>query len=126
MSRDVIDLARNVKKEADAIQELNSTLRRQQNSSGKKHASSHSVERNDESREMKVLRRRIKELEAKVAKYEDEISKFQQKVDVKNKKVTNYLRRYLRWRSTLTILKEDIHKESMSFLMRTGLFQIES
>ena len=76
IDRDVLDLARNVKREADAVQELNLTLRRQQmHSSGKKHVPSASVDRltDEGSREVKQLKKKIKELEAKVEQYEEDI-----------------------------------------------------
>lgn len=92
MSRDVIDLARNVKKEADAIVELNSTLRRAGQSSSKKHhIVSSSVDRAGEgSKEIKQLTKHAKELEAKIIQYEDIIEELNTKIEKKDKKVLEF------------------------------------
>ena len=90
MSRDVIDLAKNVKKEADAITELNSTMRRANQSSSKKHhLASSSVDRAGEStKEVRHLNKHLKELESKVFQYEDIIEELNGKIEKKDKKVT--------------------------------------
>lgn len=90
MSRDVIDLAKNVKKEAEAINELNVTLRRaQQNSPNKKHhGASSSVDRyGDGGRDVKQLSKLVKELEGKIGKYEEIIEDLNNKMDKRDKKV---------------------------------------
>ena len=90
-NRDIFDLAKNVKKEADAIEELNMNLKRShfQQSSGKKQTPSHSVDRVDEgSRENKILKKKIKDLEAKVYNYENELATLKQRYETKSRKVS--------------------------------------
>lgn len=85
----MIDLAKNVKKEADAIVELNSTLRRANQSSTKKpHHGSSSVDRAGEnSKEIKHLMKQVKDLETKVIQYEEIIEELNAKIEKKDKKV---------------------------------------
>jgi methyl-accepting chemotaxis protein len=89
LSRDVIDLARNVKKEADAISELNSTLRRANQSSSKKnHHISSSVDRAgaiEGPKEVKQLLKQVKELESKIIQYEEIIEELNSKLEKKDK-----------------------------------------
>jgi methyl-accepting chemotaxis protein len=89
MSRDVIDLAKNVKKEADAIIELNSTIKRaNQNSAKKLPEASLSLERAVESsKEIKQLIKQVKELESKVIQYEEIIEELNNKIEKKDRKV---------------------------------------
>ncbi len=89
LDRDVFDLARNVKKEANAIEELNNTLRRNQLSATKERAISTSVDRvgGEEARELKNLKRKIKELEGKVSKYENDLSSLNDKLADKTRKL---------------------------------------
>ena len=94
MSRDVIDLAKNVKKEADAIDDLSNTLRRLQNSSAKKqgHGASSSVDRLGEgAKETKHMIRYIRELEIKVQKFETIIEDLNHKLGKKDNKVYSCL-----------------------------------
>ena len=94
MSRDVIDLAKNVKKEADAIDDLSNTLRRLQNSSAKKqsHGASSSVDRLGEgAKETKHMIRYIRELEIKVQKFETIIEDLNHKIGKKDNKVYSCL-----------------------------------
>lgn len=90
MSRDVIDLAKNVKKEADAIHDLSNTLRRAQHSSGKKHGhgASSSVDRLGEgTKEVRQMVKYLKELEGKIQKFETIIEELNHKINKKDSKV---------------------------------------
>lgn len=95
MSRDVIELAKNVKKEADAIEDLSNTLRRaRQHSSGKKHGhgASSSVDRIGEgTKEGKQMIKHIKELEEKVIKFETIIEDLNHKLGKKDSKVSRLI-----------------------------------
>jgi uncharacterized coiled-coil protein SlyX len=89
MSREVIDLAKNVKKEADAINELNLSLRKtQQHSPKKHHGASSSVDRFAEGgKDTRQLMKHIKELEGKISKYEEIIEELNNKLEKKDRKV---------------------------------------
>lgn len=90
MSRDVIDLAKNVKKEADAIHDISSNLRFKDHS-GSKRPSSSSVGRNSgATKENKGLQKHIHELESKISRYEEIVEELNDKIDKRDRKVNTY------------------------------------
>ena len=90
LSRDVVDLARTVKRETEAINELSRSIRRRdgQQSSGKKLGiPSSSLDRLQESAREKPLRKRLKEMEARIAQYEEILSDLNAKLEKKDTRV---------------------------------------
>jgi predicted nuclease with TOPRIM domain len=84
LSRDVVDLARNVKREADAIVNFNIELKR--TASGRKGMSS-PEKTPGHKREVKGLTMRIKELEDKLSKMEEVIKDLHYKLESKEKRL---------------------------------------
>jgi chromosome segregation ATPase len=84
LSRDVVDLARNVKREADAIVNFNIELKR--TTSGRKPMSS-PEKTPGHKRELKQLTSRIKEQEDKIHKLEEVINDLTYKLENKDKKI---------------------------------------
>ena len=93
LSREVVDLARNVKRESDAIVELNRSMNRRErlDSSGKKRGiPSSSLEResfNDIKQQNKKLIKHVQDLEAKIHKYEETMMDNNKKLNKKDIKV---------------------------------------
>lgn len=84
LSRDVVDLARNVKREADAIVNFNIELKR--TASGRKPMSS-PEKTPGHKRELKQLTSRIKEQEDKIHKLEEVIDDLTYKLENKDKRI---------------------------------------
>lgn len=114
MSRDVIDLAKNVKREADAINDLSLTMRRDWHSSGKKygHGGSSSVDRLGEgTKEAKQMAKYVKELETKVLKFEEIIEDLNHKILKKDSKVIFDLSRSKNLKMRLKVISKEPREE---------------